>query len=114
MRELIAAGWEIDSHTLTHPDLTSVGSEQLHREVLGSRRALQRRFGVPAAFFSYPSGRFDGRVVTAVEAAGYLGATTTLDGLATPRHPFRLARIRIDASDGATGLADKLRGQPWP
>ena len=29
VRLLIAAGWEIDSHTFTHPDLTHVGAAQL-------------------------------------------------------------------------------------
>ena len=29
VRRLIAAGWEIDAHTITHPDLTTVGDAQL-------------------------------------------------------------------------------------
>ena len=37
IRKLLAAGWELDAHTLTHPDLTKVGPTQLHDEVAGSR-----------------------------------------------------------------------------
>src|SRR4051795_12335687 len=46
VRKLIGAGWEIDAHTLTHPDLTAVGAAQLHDEVAGSRAALRKRFHV--------------------------------------------------------------------
>ncbi len=55
VRDLIDAGWEVDSHTLTHPDLTSVSAEQLEHEVSGSRRAIQQRFHVPADFLCYPA-----------------------------------------------------------
>ena len=37
IRKLLAAGWELDAHTLTHPDLTKVGPKQLRDEVAGSR-----------------------------------------------------------------------------
>jgi peptidoglycan/xylan/chitin deacetylase (PgdA/CDA1 family) len=108
IRELIEAGWEIDAHTLTHPDLTSVGDRQLTLEVAGSRKELQRRFGVPVDFFCYPSGRYDARVIAAVRRAGYLGATTTLDGLADPDEPFTLRRVRVNRSDGLAGLVSRI------
>ena len=109
VRELISAGWEIDSHTLTHPDLRGVDDARLEREVAGSRRALQSRFHVPVDFICYPSGQYDGRVIEAVRAAGYLGATTTLAGLARRDEPFALRRVRINRSDGLRGFASALQ-----
>jgi peptidoglycan/xylan/chitin deacetylase (PgdA/CDA1 family) len=108
IRWLVAAGWEVDSHSLTHPDLTAVDDAQLEHELTGSRKAIRRLFGEPAEFFCYPAGRFDARVVAAVVAAGYLGATTTESGLADRRDPYRLARVRVDRSDGVAGFAMKL------
>jgi peptidoglycan/xylan/chitin deacetylase (PgdA/CDA1 family) len=108
IRRLLADGWELASHTLTHPDLTALDSRQLEHEVAGSRRWLRRRFGVDVDFFCYPSGRYDRDVIAAVRASGYLGATTTEPGLARRTGPFRLNRIRIDAGDGVRGLAEKL------
>jgi peptidoglycan/xylan/chitin deacetylase (PgdA/CDA1 family) len=108
IRHLLADGWELASHTLTHPDLTALDSRRLEHEVAGSRRWLRRRFGVDVNFFCYPSGRYDRRVIEAVRASGYLGATTTQPGLARRASPFTLSRIRIDASDGVRGLAEKL------
>ena len=109
VRAMIAAGWELDAHTITHPDLTQVSDAQLWHEVHGSRVELQRMFHVPVDFFCYPSGRYDARVVAAVRRAGYLGATTTNYGLARPRDIYTLGRIRIDGSDRLTGFARKLQ-----
>ncbi len=113
VRRLLAQGWELVSHTRTHPDLTTLDATRLRAEVSGSRAALQRMFHVPVDFFCYPSGRYDATVQAAVRAAGYLGATTTDYGLATPATMTALKRIRIDRSDGLVGFASKLeRLQP--
>jgi peptidoglycan/xylan/chitin deacetylase (PgdA/CDA1 family) len=109
VRALMAAGWEVDSHTLTHPDLTTVGDARLRRELAGSRREIRRRFGSPAAeFFCYPAGRYDARVVAAVRAAGYRGATTVDEGLGTRGEPFTLKRVRVNASDRPETLLSRL------
>ena len=110
VRQMLAAGWELDAHTITHPDLTHVDDAQLWREVHGSRTALQHEFHVPVDFFCYPSGRYDDHVVAAVRRAGYLGATTTNYGLARPRDIYTLSRIRINGSDGVAVFARKLEG----
>jgi peptidoglycan/xylan/chitin deacetylase (PgdA/CDA1 family) len=108
IRLLIRDGWELAAHTLTHPDLTQLPAAELRHEVAGSRAELRATFGVPVDFFCYPAGRYNDVVVAAVEAAGYLGATTTAPGLATPADLFRLNRVRVDRSDGVAGLAAKL------
>ena len=90
VRALVAAGWELGAHTITHADLRSLDDAALEREVAGSRARIAKRFGVPVDFFCYPAGRYDQRVITAVRQAGFLGATTTNEGLATASHPFEL------------------------
>lgn len=108
VRELVAAGWEIAAHTISHPDLRTLDDASLDREVAGSRAELARRFGGPVDFFSYPAGQYDARVVAAVRRAGFRGATTTIEGLATPAAPFELKRIRISRGEGAWGVASAL------
>ena len=89
-------GWEVDAHTLTHPDLTTVDDARLIHEVAGSRAWLRRAFGIPVAFFCYPAGRYDARTEAAVRAAGYSGATTTQPGVASPHgDPHALPRLRV-------------------
>jgi peptidoglycan/xylan/chitin deacetylase (PgdA/CDA1 family) len=109
VRRLLAAGWELDAHTVSHPDLTTLGDRELTRELAGSRRQLRARFRVPVDFFCYPGGRYDARVVAAVRRAGFLGATTTVEGLAEPSKPYELRRVRVSRSDRVAGFAAKLQ-----
>ena len=108
VQRLIAAGWEIDAHTVTHSDLLGLDPARLRVEVSGSRAQLRKMFGRPVDFFCYPVGHYDAAVLAAVRAAGFLGATTENPGLARPSEPFTLSRIRIDSGDGAAQLAAKL------
>jgi peptidoglycan/xylan/chitin deacetylase (PgdA/CDA1 family) len=108
VRRLIAGGWEIDAHSLSHADLTAIDRGQLAREVAGSRRELQTLFDIPVDFFCYPGGEYNEAVVEAVRQAGFLGATTTVEGLASPAAPFELRRVRVGRSDGVSGLGAKL------
>jgi peptidoglycan/xylan/chitin deacetylase (PgdA/CDA1 family) len=62
--------WEVDSHSLTHADLTTLSASKLRRQVLDSRAFLQRTLHTPADSFCYPSNRYDSTVVAAVKAAG--------------------------------------------
>ena len=108
VRRLLAAGWELGAHTFTHPDLRTLDDVELTREVAGSRAEIERRFGVRVDFFCYPAGRYDARVVAAVRAAGFLGATTTTEGLTTPESPYELRRIRVSRGDGVRGLVSAM------
>ena len=110
VKGLIRAGWEINSHTINHTDLTTVDAATLRSELVDSRAEIKRRFGVPANFFCYPAGKFNDAVVAAVDAAGYLGATTVEYGLARKDVPFTLSRIRINGSDGVGGFDTKIDG----
>ena len=108
VRALVEAGWELGAHTITHPDLTTLSDQALTREVEGSKREIEQRFGVKVRFFCYPSGRFDPRVVAAVRAAGFLGATTTTGRFGRPTEPFTLGRFRVGRYDGSSDLASML------
>ncbi|HWC47633.1 MAG TPA: polysaccharide deacetylase family protein [Solirubrobacterales bacterium] len=107
---MIAAGWELAAHTIHHSDLTTLDGEALEEEVAESRKLLQREYGVPVKNFCYPSGRFDETVIAAVEAAGYVGATTEIPGFATKEHPYELARIEVLGSWTVGDLAEAMRG----
>lgn len=109
VNNLIDAGWEIGSHTITHPDLTTLGASQLREELTVSRERIAEEFDVEVDYFCYPAGRYDAGVVAAVKRAGYTGAVTTIDGLATPGKPLELKRLRIGKDDGVSGFAAKMR-----
>jgi peptidoglycan/xylan/chitin deacetylase (PgdA/CDA1 family) len=108
VKAMIAAGWELASHTIDHSDLTTLGAAELKRETAGARAILRRDYGVPVKDFCYPAGQFDATVIAAVEAAGYVTATTEIPGEAEPGAPYELARFEILGSSGVSGLAEDL------
>jgi peptidoglycan/xylan/chitin deacetylase (PgdA/CDA1 family) len=109
IRALLAAGWELDSHSLTHPHLTQLSADQLAAEVDQSRTALQA-FGGPVDFFCYPYGEYNPTVIAAVRAAGYEGASSVAGGTASSAgDPFRLPRIDASRGQGTAGLRASLR-----
>jgi len=69
--EMIAAGWEIGSHSMTHLDLTKNHSE-LGREVVASRQVLKDTFQAAVNTFAYPFGSIDPPSANKVIEAGYL------------------------------------------
>lgn len=108
-RKMVGAGWELASHTVNHPDVTTLDRTGLETELAGSKRILERRFGVTVDNFCYPSGHFDQTAIATLRADGYSGATTELPGLAERSDPYSLARLEIELSDGLSGFVDKLR-----
>ncbi|HEY0631616.1 MAG TPA: polysaccharide deacetylase family protein [Thermoleophilaceae bacterium] len=69
--QLADAGWEVGSHTRSHPHLTRIDDEQLTAELEGSRAACAEALGRPCRSVAYPYGDVDGRVVAAARASGY-------------------------------------------
>lgn len=108
VKKMYRAGWEIASHTISHPDLTTLDAASLEEEVAGSKQQLERELGIEIVNFCYPAGQYNDAVIAAVEAAGYRGATTVNPGLGEKSMPFELNRIRINRGDNATDLAEKL------
>lgn len=108
VRSLVRCGWQIADHTLTHPDLTTLGASSLHREVVVSRTILRRLTGQPVDFFCYPAGRYDATVIATVKTAGFMAATTTNYGLAAPADPYTLSRIRVIGGEGLAAFASAL------
>jgi peptidoglycan/xylan/chitin deacetylase (PgdA/CDA1 family) len=84
VRDWLAAGHEIGSHSLTHPWLTRLPVPAAREEIAASRKQLEDLFGVPIAHFCYPYGDWNEKVRNLVEAAGYKTACTTQPGVNTP------------------------------
>jgi peptidoglycan/xylan/chitin deacetylase (PgdA/CDA1 family) len=109
---MLAAGWELASHTIQHQDLTTLDAAGLKEELSGSRELLRREYGVPVQDFCYPAGQFDPAVIEAVKEAGYVTATTEIPGYADRESPYELARFEILGSTGVQGLAEDLASGP--
>lgn len=71
LRSLAAAGWEIGSHTATHPHLTQVDDATLREELTRSKAACEQHLAGPCTTLAYPYGEVDARVIAAAARAGY-------------------------------------------
>jgi peptidoglycan/xylan/chitin deacetylase (PgdA/CDA1 family) len=94
LAELDAAGWEIGSHSHTHPRLPILADEALAEELAQSRELCAERIGKPCRSLAYPFGEHDERVVAAAARAGYT-AGATLPGRLHPPSPLRWPRIGV-------------------
>jgi peptidoglycan/xylan/chitin deacetylase (PgdA/CDA1 family) len=108
LAQLADAGWEIGSHTRTHPRLTRLSDDALAGELSESREACEQALGRPCRSFAYPYGDFDTRVTAATAAAGYEAAATLPTALTRPSalawprigvyHKDSLRRFRLKVS----------------
>ncbi len=96
LQELQAAGWEIASHTRTHPDVSRLSGARLAQEMEGAANELTEMTGQAPTTFAYPSGRFGNEAMAALRRLGYEAAVTTRYGLANPdADPLLLSRLRV-------------------
>ena len=102
-----AAGWEVGSHTLSHPRLPELEDHDLDFELRQSRRLLGERLGRPCETLAYPYGAFDDRVVAATRAAGYLAACTLPSNLPRPTS-LEWSRIGIYRADDRRSFSLKV------
>lgn len=89
MEQIVALGHEIGSHTLSHPDLSGIGADQIAEEVGRSREQIIRRLG-RADHFAWPFGRFrdmSSRAASEVFRAGYASCASAERGCHTSPVP---------------------------
>jgi peptidoglycan/xylan/chitin deacetylase (PgdA/CDA1 family) len=94
LRELTDRGWEVGSHTRTHPHLPRLDDSSALEELEGSRRELEEGLGAPCASLAYPFGETDDRVTDLARRAGYRAAGTLTRLAHTPR-PLRWPRVGV-------------------
>jgi len=94
VREWLARGHEVGSHTLNHPHLTRISRSEAAEEIGASRKKLEDLFGRPVYHFCYPYGDWNEIIKDLVREAGYKTACTTDPGVNTPASsPFALKRF---------------------
>ncbi|MDR2440289.1 MAG: polysaccharide deacetylase family protein [Planctomycetaceae bacterium] len=79
LRLLRGQGIEIGAHTLSHPVLSCLNQAELNRELLESKRCLERELGIECDVLAYPFGSendFSDRVVDVARDIGFRLAFT--------------------------------------
>lgn len=92
---LVDAGWEVGSHTRTHPRLPDLTDGDLMTELRESRQECEQRLAVPCRSIAYPYGAVNRRVADAVADAGYSFAAELPGSFRTPSAPLRWPRVGV-------------------
>lgn len=95
---LVKRGWEMNSHTVSHPDLTRLPAAALAEQLRSSRHRLSHALHTDIDFLCYPGGSYDSTVIQAVRAAGYKGALSVWGGLGRWKERWALRRIMATES----------------
>jgi peptidoglycan/xylan/chitin deacetylase (PgdA/CDA1 family) len=117
VRDWLAAGHTIGSHTLDHPWLTALPAAAAREQIFASRKKLEDLFGVAVEHFCYPYGDWNPAVRDLVVAAGYRTACTTNSGVnRAGDSPWELKRFtaRYPSRNWKTLLAAvRRRSRQW-
>jgi peptidoglycan/xylan/chitin deacetylase (PgdA/CDA1 family) len=112
VRALLGMGLVVGAHGLTHRYLTDLPLDQLRRELIEPRRALEDLVGYPVRTLSAPGGRIDQRVMEEAWRAGYTTLYGSQPGLVDASHSRRgvLPRFAVTASSSPQELAALAQG----
>jgi peptidoglycan/xylan/chitin deacetylase (PgdA/CDA1 family) len=121
VRELKSAGVLFGSHTVNHPQLTTVKPRQLEVEVRESKRVIEDKLGCPVESFAYPYAfpetdrTFKRRLRSILEGAGYMNGVSTIIGTAgSGADRFFLPRLPVNSWDDLQLFRAKLEaGYDW-
>ena len=93
MMRLVKRGWEVGCHSTSHRNMTALSAAELEEEIVLARDRIEFLLKAEIEFFCYPGGAYDDKVIAAVKAAGYRGATSVDRGFGEWDERFRLRRI---------------------
>jgi peptidoglycan/xylan/chitin deacetylase (PgdA/CDA1 family) len=109
--ELDRQGYEIFSHTVSHPVLTDISDDALEIELVDSKKTLEKILGHQVCAISYPHGAYDDRVCNAARKAGYdLGFTIEPDLIDNFTEMLKIGRVSVSPDDSLAKFKLKVSG----
>jgi peptidoglycan/xylan/chitin deacetylase (PgdA/CDA1 family) len=98
LRSLVDAGWEIGSHSCSHPRLTGLDHAALREELTRSKAACEEHLSAGCSSIAYPYGDVDRRVSAAAADAGYTAGAALPSNLES-HGPLEWPRVGIYHGD---------------
>ena len=96
LRELDDAGMEIGSHGLTHTYLPQISEQEIERELLGSKKKIEKTIGKSVDSFAYPGGHYNDNVLKCIGESSYKMGASCIVGCNHPKsNRYLLRRIEI-------------------
>lgn len=109
--ELDNDGFEIFSHTFSHPVLAKIPNSMLEAELANSKITLEKILGHKVYAISYPHGAHDQRVCDAAKRAGYqLGFTIEPQIIDNLTDDMQIGRFHVSPQDNLLKFKLKATG----
>lgn len=99
---------DIQNHGASHRDLSKISTNEYGRELLGSKKNVERIMNKKINFFCYPYGKYNPRIVAFLKGSGYLGACASISGTNESLNPFEIKRIPVASYDNGNDLEAKI------
>ncbi len=108
-REMLKAGWDIQSHGMTHPYLNQLKPEQQQEEIDEAARLIKEHLGVESEVFCYPYGVFNKETLRLLMERGYKAAFTIEQGFTEKtQNPLQMKRLFVGGKDSLATFIQKL------
>lgn len=108
IRKLRESGWEIGSHTVSHPRLTSLNDGDLTCELTESRQTIEGELDEPCRSIAFPYGDTDERVREAARNAGYNCAAALPGDAWSPSSATNFPRVGVYRGNGDRAFKGKV------
>jgi len=102
VKEMVAAGMIVGSHTTDHFLLSNLNKEEVQQSLSASKESIEKKLNTKCEYFSYPNGEkedFSQRDINILKQLGYSYSLTQIPGYNTPhfinQFPHELKRINI-------------------
>ncbi|MCP3820522.1 polysaccharide deacetylase family protein [Streptomyces sp. A3M-1-3] len=113
-------GMEVGGHTVSHPQLDTLGADALRYELAESKKVLEDTLGHEVRHLAYPHGYNSPAVRRAARAAGYASAVAVRHALSSDTdEAYRIARLILRRGHTVADIESWMSGKgarvaPYP
>lgn len=109
LKEVVAAGMHVGSHSCTHPDFSKCSEVEVESELTRSKQALEDLLGTSIQDLSYPFGAYSKTHFPLLQASGYRSAVTIFsDEKYVTSNPYAMRRVYVHPGDDLVRFRLKL------
>ena len=116
VKEMSENNVTIGVHTVNHLDLTNLDIKEVEKEILESKKEIERKTGKKVKYLAYPFDRWNWNIVNLVSKLDFEGAVNGVKGhpIKLGANRFILRRVNVESSDSFLMFKLKLtRADYW-
>jgi len=111
VKALSDADMDIQSHTVSHPRLSTLSYKKARHEIFDSKSVLEEKLNKPVTVLAYPYGKYDEEVITIAKEAGMEGAVAVsglnVGYLLRTDASYTLERYAVEGDEKIEDIAER-------